>query len=111
MPPLVSGAPLIDFGGEDTVPAPIRSMVAAETEVVVVMRLASAWPVGAAEPLPLALPLPLPPGVEFPPVKMKPRTIPTTATMAPPAIRIRFLVRVRCADARCSAIRARLSEP
>jgi hypothetical protein len=107
LPPLVSGAPLIVFGGEVVAPAPILSRVAAGTEVVVVTRLASAWPPGAAEPLAL----PLPPVVEFPPARTSPRTIPTTATMAPPAIRIRFLVRVRCADARCAAIRARLSEP
>lgn len=106
MPPLVSGVPLIVFGGEVVVPAPILSRVAVGTEVVVVMRLASAWLLGAAEGL-----LPLPPVVECPPARMNPRTMPTTTMMAPPAIRIRFLVCARCADARCAAIRARLSEP
>ena len=106
----MSAAPLIVFGGEVVVPPPILSRVAVGTEVVVVTRLASAWPAGVAEPLPLLLP-PLPPVVEFPPARTNPRTMPTTAMMAPPAIRIRFLVRVRCADARCAAIRARLSEP
>ena len=106
MPPLVSGVPLIVLGGEVVAPAPILSRVAVGTEVVVVTRLATAWLAGAAEGL-----LPLPAVVECPPARTNPRTIPTTATMAPPAIRIRFLVCVRCADARCAAIRARLSEP
>src|SRR5215469_8756199 len=103
-PPLVSGAPVIGFGFAAAFPAPTFSRVAVGTVVVVVTRSASADPVGR-------VPAPPPPELldgEFPLVSTNPSTIPTTATIDPPAISNRFRRWACWAAARCAAILSRL---